>query len=78
MQPRATKDDYRQALDGLVYPVSTDNVLRTARDHGGIDSEVASILEQIPERSFDSSDELKDAIRAAYAAAGAFGESVPV
>jgi hypothetical protein len=78
MQPRATKDDYKQALDGLVYPVSTDNVLRTARDHGGIDAEVASILEQLPERSFDSSEELNDAIRAAYAAAGVFGDSVPV
>jgi len=78
MQPGATKDDYEHALEGLVYPTSKDHILRTARDHGGIDSEVASILEQLPERSFDSLNELNDAIRAAYAAGGVPGQSVPV
>jgi hypothetical protein len=66
MQPRATLEDYERALAGLQYPVSKPAVIRNARDHGGIDTEVADTLERLPEVSFDSFTELLDAIRVLY------------
>jgi hypothetical protein len=78
MQPRATREDYDRALAGLEYPASSDVVVRTARDHGGIDTEVAAMLLQLPEGSFASRDELDDAIRALYSAAGVDRPLIPV
>lgn len=66
MQPRATLEDYERALAGLQYPVSKPAVIRKARDHGGIDTEVADTLERLPDVSFDSFTELLDAIRVLY------------
>jgi hypothetical protein len=78
MQPRASKDDYDRALDGLEFPASTDSVIRKARDHGGIDTEVDGILTQLPEGSFASREELMDAIRGIYSAAGVEAARIPV
>ncbi len=66
MQPRATREDYERALAGLQYPVSKPAVIRKARDHGGIDTEVAKTLERLPDISFDSFSQLVEAIRALY------------
>jgi hypothetical protein len=78
MQPHATKDDYNRALEGIDFPASTDLVVRTARDHGGIDSEVAVMLSQLPEGSYSSRDELIEAIRGLYSAAGVDRTLIPV
>lgn len=78
MQPRATKDDYDRALEGLEFPAATDSVVRKARDHGGIDTEVAAMLEQLPEGSYASREQLVEAIRGLYAAAGVDRTLIPV
>ena len=66
MQPRATLEDYERALAGLQYPVSKPAVIRKARDHGGIDTEVTRTLERLPDLSFGSFTELLEAIRTLY------------
>lgn len=78
MQPRATRDDYDRALEGLEFPASTDSVIRKARDHGGIDTEVAAMLVQLREGSFSSRDDLDEAIRDVYSAAGVDITLIPV
>lgn len=78
MQPRATREDYERALAGLHYPVSKPAVVRKARDHGGIDTEVAETLERLPDVTFDSFTDLIEAIRALYLDAPDDGEDEPV
>ncbi len=78
MQPRASKDDYGRALEGIEFPAATEVVIRTARDHGGIDAEVAEILAQLPEGSFASRDDLIEAIREVYTSAGVGPSQIPV
>ncbi|MGE0227600.1 MAG: DUF2795 domain-containing protein [Dehalococcoidia bacterium] len=75
MQPRATREDYERALAGLEYPVSRAAVVRNARDHGGLDTEVAAFLEQLPDRAFDSFSDLVQAIRTLYDPRGGGGSS---
>lgn len=78
MQPRASKDDFSRALEGIEFPAATEVVIRTARDHGGIDAEVAEILTQLPEGSFASRDDLIEAIREIYASAGVEPSRIPI
>jgi hypothetical protein len=78
MQPRATRDDYDRAFDGLAYPAPIAAVIRKARDHGGIDAEVLPMLEQIPDRTFHSYGELLGTIHDVYAAQGVDEELIPV
>lgn len=78
MQPRATRDDYDRAFSGIDFPTSKAGALRTARDHGGIDTEVAAMAEQVEDRSFDSYDDLLKAIHDVYAAQGVAEAAIPV
>ncbi|MGE0135527.1 MAG: DUF2795 domain-containing protein [Dehalococcoidia bacterium] len=75
MQSRATREDYDRALAGLEYPVSKAAVVRNARDHGGLDTEVAALLDQLPDHTFDSLSDLVAAIRALYDQRGGAGSS---
>ena len=45
---------------------SSAAVIRKARDHGGIDTEVTRTLERLPDLSFGSFTELLEAIRTLY------------
>jgi hypothetical protein len=78
MQPHATPNDYRAALDGLVFPAAKDAVLRYANDRGGIDHEVADVIGQLPERDFVSAHDLEAALRAIYLASGVPPTDVPI
>lgn len=76
--PHATPDDIRTAFDGIGYPVSRDQVLRHARDQGGIDHEVVDILARIPERSYEDEAELLSAVRAVYLLEGVPPDAIPI
>ncbi len=78
MRPNATPGDIGRALDGLAYPVSADEVLRHARDQGGVDREVAQVLERIPARSYRDEHDLREAIRAVYLLEGVPPDAVPI
>ena len=65
-QPR----EYRDALEGLDFPTSSSAIKRKAHDKGGLDTEVLFILDQLPDETYDSMDEIETAIEAVYAEAG--------
>lgn len=67
-QPAAQKDDFERALEGLEYPVSHIQIVKAARDHGGIDTEAIRVLEQLPERDYTNEEDVITEIRAIYAA----------
>jgi hypothetical protein len=67
-QPHAERQDYDVALGGLRYPVSKDGILNHARDHGGLDTEVIAMLTQLPEREYNSHQDVTAALRLLYAA----------
>lgn len=62
----ADRRDYTRALAGLDYPASRDAIVRKAADHGGLDTEVLYILENLSEDSYDTEYELQQAIDGAY------------
>lgn len=71
MEPRhADRREYRAALEGLDFPASPSAILRKAHDHGGIDSEVLFILEQLPDETYGSLEELETAIEQVYEESG--------
>ena len=78
MQPHATRQDFEIALSGLEYPVSVDALVRHARDHGGVDTEVEAVVAQLPDRPYESAEDLTAALRAVYLQQGVPEESVPL
>ena len=76
--PNATKRDYEIAFTGLDFPTSRAAVINRARDNGGIDREVYAVLSQLPDQSFGSVEELRQAVRAIYVTDGAPPDSLPL
>ncbi|MEI6665475.1 MAG: DUF2795 domain-containing protein [Chloroflexota bacterium] len=76
--PHAEPGELREAISGLSYPVSKDAALRFARDHGGLDHEVADTLAQIPDRSYESQADLVAALRAVYLLEGVPPDATPI
>jgi len=61
-----------------VFPTSLSAVIRTARDHGGIDREVSEMIARLPDREFDSVEDLYAEVRGLYHADGVAEEDLPV
>lgn len=60
------------------FPTSKSAIVNRARDNGGIDHEVVAVLSKLPDRSFESIEELKDEVRSIYLAEGEALEGLPV
>lgn len=78
LKPHAGKPDYELAFKGFHYPISRSAILNMGRDKGGVDREVALILSRIPDRRYNSVDEVKEAVRAVYRASGVATEDLPI
>lgn len=78
LKPHATKADYETAFKGFHYPISKPAILNMGRDKGGVDREVAVILSQIPEKRYNSVDEVKEAVRNVYRARGVPDDDLPI
>ncbi|MCA9848574.1 MAG: DUF2795 domain-containing protein [Dehalococcoidia bacterium] len=78
LKPHATKADYELSFKGFHYPISRAAILTMGRDKGGVDREVAIILRQIPDRKYQTVDEIKDAVRAVYRARGVADDDLPI
>ncbi len=76
--PHAEPGELREAISGLSYPVSKDEALRFARDHGGLDHEVADTIAQIPDRSYETQGDLVAALRAVYLLEGVPPDGIPI
>jgi hypothetical protein len=62
----ATLDEYLRGLEGLDYPTSRRAVINRASDTGGLDNEVLHVLEQLPDRTYDSREDVMAAVREVY------------
>lgn len=78
LKPHAGKADYELAFKGFHYPISKSGILNAGRDKGGIDREVAVILKLIPDRRYESADEVKEAVRAVYLSKGVETADLPI
>lgn len=77
-KPHAGKADYDLAFKGFHFPISRSAILTMGRDKGGVDREVAIVLNQIPDKRYNSLDEIKEAVRAVYRARGVAQEDLPI
>jgi hypothetical protein len=50
-----------QVLNTLPYPISKDNLVQLAKQHGAND-QVVSMLERLPDKTYNSSQEVQDAL----------------
>lgn len=60
-------EEYIKGLAGLDYPTSRSAIINRARDTGGLDAEVDHVLTQLPDRTYDSLDDIGAEIRRIYA-----------
>ena len=78
MVPHATKQDFNEALKGFHYPISRAAILNMGRDKGGVDREVARVLNVLPDRRYKSEAEVIEEIRAIYVGSGVEEEDLLV
>ena len=76
-KPHATKQDQEPAFKGFHYPMSRAAILNMGRDKGGVDREVAAILNLIPDRKYKNEAEIREAVRTIYRIQGVDNESLP-
>jgi hypothetical protein len=77
-QPNASRRDFERALEGVEYPASYSEITKRARDIGGIDREVHEMIGRLPDRQYDSLEDLFAELRRAYVEWGAPADLVPV
>ncbi len=76
--PHASKQDFEAAFKGFHYPISKSAIYTMGRDKGGLDREVARILQAIPDRRYENVDQVKEAVRAVYRSKGVDDEALPI
>ncbi|MEX2374636.1 MAG: DUF2795 domain-containing protein [Dehalococcoidia bacterium] len=78
LKPHAGKADYELAFKGFHYPISRAAILTMGRDKGGVDREVAIILSQLPDRRYNTEDEIREAVRNVYRSRGVEDSELPI
>ena len=78
VQPHASRSQYERALDGVHFPASLSEIKKRARDIGGIDREVHEMIGRLPDRTFESLEDLFAELRLAYIGARVPAEVIPV
>ncbi len=77
-KPHAGKAGYENAFPGFHFPISRAAILNAGRDKGGVDREVAIVLNSLPSRKYTSLDDLKEAIRTVYRTSGVADTDLPI
>ena len=62
--------DFLHALHGVTFPASRSELVGAAKDTGGLNGDVILALEQLPERTYATADDLTEEIGRIYAAMG--------
>ena len=78
MAVHAKKADYRDAFAGLAFPASKVAIVTKSRMAGGLDREVFAVVSSIANRSYQSLDELEEAVRQVYLVRGVDPEELPI
>jgi hypothetical protein len=77
MLPRAEPKDWEEVLELLEFPASLSEIMKRARDIGGIDREVHEIIGRLPRDRYDSLEEFLQDIREIYLADGIAPDKLP-
>jgi hypothetical protein len=78
MLPRAESKDWEEVLALLHFPASHSEIMKRARDIGGIDYEVHEIIGRLPRDSYDTLDDFVHDIREIYVADGTAEDKLPL
>jgi hypothetical protein len=78
MQPHAGKRDFERAFEGLHFPVSLSEIMKRARDVGGIDHEVHDVIGRLQRDSYDTREQFVQDIREIYLADGIAPDKLPI
>jgi hypothetical protein len=60
------------------YPASYSEIIKRARDVGGIDREVHEMIGRLPDRQYESLEDLFGELRRAYLGAQTAPEAIPI
>ena len=75
---RAEPKDWEEILELLEFPASLSEIMKRARDIGGIDHEVHEIIGRLPRDRYDSLEDFLKDIRKTYLADGIAPDKFPV
>ena len=78
MQPSAEPQDWDRSLEGLHFPLSLVEIIKRARDVGGVDSEVHQVIGRLQRDSYDSPEQLVQEVRDIYVADGVPPDKLPL
>jgi Protein of unknown function (DUF2795) len=78
MLPSAEPKDWEEVLELLRFPASLSEIMKRARDIGGIDSEVHETIGRLPRDSYDTREEIVQDIRELYLAEGIPPDKLPL
>ncbi|HET6614928.1 MAG TPA: DUF2795 domain-containing protein [Dehalococcoidia bacterium] len=68
--PRPNDPERVDALEGPDFPASSAAIQQKAKDKGGIDAEVNYVLAHLPDRTYDSMEDLAHEVDLVYATVG--------
>jgi hypothetical protein len=78
MLPRAEPKDWEEVLPLLHFPASLSEIVKSALDIGGIDSEVHEVIGRLPRDTYDTLDEFVHDIREIYKSNGIAEDKLPL
>jgi hypothetical protein len=78
MQPSAEPKDWEEVLGLLHFPASLSEIMKRARDIGGIDHEVHEVIGRLRGDSYDTLDQFLQDIREIYIADGIAPDKLPL
>jgi len=78
MLPRAEPKDWEEVLELLDFPASVSEIMKHARDIGGIDHEVHEIIGRLPRDRYDSLEDFLQDVRKIYLADSIAPDKLPV
>jgi hypothetical protein len=78
VQPRAEPKDWEEVVEYLRFPASLSQIMKGARDIGGLDLEVHEMIGRLSRDSYDSREQLVDEIRQFYLADGVAADKIPL
>ena len=76
--PRAEPKDWEEVLEYLHFPASLSQIMKGARDIGGLDYEVHEMIGRLSEDAYDTREQFVEEIRQLYLADGIAPDKLPL
>jgi hypothetical protein len=78
VQPNAEPKDWEEVLKYLHFPASLSEIMKSARDVGGVDHEVHDVIARLSQDSYETQAQFVDAVRQIYLADGIAADKLPL